>query len=151
MSRARRRPPRQQQPISIRLWDIGWGLWGALRLVLGSLLAETLRRARLLKSREEAAPRPPPGRDDDDTPSLLAAQRATTRRPSKGSSKASEVCGRSWITWVSLWASPRRWVRAGTGFAWLLVSRWTSLVGLTLRWTSSVVIAIKDADAKSTR
>lgn len=141
MSRARRRPPRQQR-ISIRLWDVGWGLWGALRLLLGSLLAETLHRARLLTRGKEgpASPRPVGG---DGTPSSPVA----AQRPSKGS-KASEVCGRSsWITWVSLWASPRRWVR----FAWLLVGRWTSLVRLTLRWASSVVIAIKDADAKSTR
>lgn len=140
VSRARRRRPPRQQRISIRLWDVGWGLWGALRLLLGSLLARTLRRARLLTRGEE-----PPGGKDGATPSSLPA--AAARR-----SKASEVCGRSsWITWVSLWTSPRRWVRAGTGFAWLLVGRWTSLVRLTLRWTSSVVTAIKDADAKSTR
>lgn len=140
VSRARRRRPPRQQRISIRLWDVGWGLWGALRLLLGSLLARTLRRARLLTRGEE-----PPGGKDGATPSSLPA--AAARR-----SKASEVCGRSsWITWVSLWTSPRRWVHAGTGFAWLLVGRWTSLVRLTLRWTSSVVTAIKDADAKSTR
>ncbi|XP_077555827.1 uncharacterized protein LOC144170124 isoform X3 [Haemaphysalis longicornis] len=142
VSRARRRPPRQQR-ISIRLWDVGWGLWGALRLLLSSLLAETLRRARRLTRGEELASSRPVGGNDGGTPSSPVA----AQRPSKGS-KASEVCGRSsWITWVSLWASPRRWVR----FAWLLVGRWTSLVRLTLRWTSSVVIAIKDADAKSTR
>lgn len=141
--RRRRRPSHQRQkPSSIRLWDLGWGLWGAFKFVLASLLGEPLRRARLLTA--------------GDTPSSLTSspekqqqQQSSRRRVSKSSSKASEVCGRSWNTWVAVLASPRAWLRAGTGFVWLLVCRWTSLINLTLRWTSAFLSALKDA--KSTR
>ncbi|KAL1431217.1 hypothetical protein MTO96_014597 [Rhipicephalus appendiculatus] len=142
VSRIHRRPS-LQRPSSIRLWDLGWGLWGAFKFVLASLLAGPLRRARLLSV-------------EPDTPSSLTSspekQSSPPRRVSKSSSKASQVCGRrSWITWVAVLASPRVWLSAATGFAWLLVARWTSLINLTLRWTSAFLAALKEADAKSTR
>ncbi|XP_065297392.1 uncharacterized protein [Dermacentor albipictus] len=144
--RRRRRPSHQRQKQnSIRLWDLGWGLWGAFKFVLASLLGGPLRRARLLAEGQRCA---------GDTPSPLTSspeKQSSLRRVSKSSSKASEVCGRSWITWVAMLASPRVWLRAGTGFLWLLVCRWTSLINLTLRWTSAFLVVLKDADAKSTR
>ncbi|XP_077515870.1 uncharacterized protein LOC144125925 isoform X4 [Amblyomma americanum] len=148
MEVSRRRP--QQQRRSIRLWDLGWGLWGAFRFVLGSLLAGALRRGRLVslaqeEGRSNGAPPPPPG--------LTSSAEMLKSAPSRRLSKASEVCGgRSWIiTWVVVLASPRLWARAGAGFAWLLVARWASLISLALRWTSSLVAALKEADAKSSR
>ncbi|XP_075750141.1 uncharacterized protein LOC119186953 isoform X5 [Rhipicephalus microplus] len=142
VSSIHRRPSLQRQS-SIRLWDLGWGLWGAFKFVLASLLAGPLRRARLLSA-------------EPDTPSSLTSspekQSSPPRRASKSSSKASQVCGRrSWITWVAVLASPRVWLSAATGFAWLLIARWTSLINLTLRWTSAFLAALKEADAKSTR
>lgn len=115
--------------------------------MLASLLAVPLRRARLLG-------------EECDTPSAALTSSPEKqssppplRRVSKspGSSEASLVCGRSWITWVAVLASPRVWLSAATGFAWLLIARWTSLINLTLRWTSAFLAALKEADAKSTR
>ncbi|KAH7961169.1 hypothetical protein HPB52_004348 [Rhipicephalus sanguineus] len=142
VSRIHRRPPSLQRQSSIRLWDLGWGLWGAFKFVLASLLAGPLRRARLLSG-------------EPDTPSSLTSspEKQSSRWVSKSSFKASQVCGgrRSWITWVAVLASPRVWLSAATGFAWLLVARWTSLINLTLRWISAFLAALKEADAKSTR
>lgn len=156
MEVSRRRPPpppqqqKQQQQRSIRLWDLGWGLWGAFRFVLGSLLAGALRRGRLSQEEEAALSNGAPP-----SPALTSSPDKLKSAPSsRRLSKASEVCGggSSWIiTWVVVLASPRLWVRAGAGFAWLLVARWTSLISLALRWTSSLVAALKEADAKSSR
>ncbi|KAH8042540.1 hypothetical protein HPB51_023868 [Rhipicephalus microplus] len=143
VSSIHRRPSLQRQS-SIRLWDLGWGLWGAFKFVLASLLAGS------------AAARPSSERAARHAFLADVFARESSRRRRGGPPRAAPkhpkyaVAARGlrgWRCWPVLACGSG----AATGFAWLLIARWTSLINLTLRWTSAFLAVLKEADAKSTR